>query len=365
MNNAAIKAAEPGSVVRDTVVPGLHLRVLASGRKSFYLYFRTKAGRERRPKIGDFPLFTIANARDAAKALLLEVAKGHDPVAERQAAKDAPTVEKLMDRYKTEHATRKKSTREDKRIIDVYVVPRLGAMKAADVTHDDVSALHTSLKATPYMANRVLSLLSKAFSLAETWRIRPRNSNPCHGVRRFQEQARRRYMDGREAPAIAAALNKRRQSHPQQVAFVFLLILTGARCSEIENAKAEYLAGSKLELPDSKTGRRTIYLPATVMDILTDLSPFPGDTLVGIKAPRKFWNMIRKEAGCPDLRMHDLRHSFASAALSAGLTLGQIGELLGHASTQTTQRYAHLVEEMGTTAVEQTAQVIRDRMFSQ
>lgn len=362
MNNATIKAAEPGSVVRDPTVPGLHLRVLPSGRRTFYLYFRTKAGRERRPKVGDWPLFTIAQARDVAKSILQEVAKGHDPMAERKAAKEAPRVDDLMDRYKTEHAAGKKSEREDKRIIDVYVTPRLGRRKVADVTYDDVLGLHRSMADSPYMANRVLSLLSKAFSLAETWQMRPRGTSPCHGVRRFTERPRRRYMSGSEAPAIAAALNARRETHPRQVAFIYLLILTGARCGEIEAAMPEWLNGAKLELPDSKTGARTIYLPQPVMDILEALPRAPGETLVGIRAPRKFWNGVRKAAGCPDLRLHDLRHSFASAALSAGLTLAQIGELLGHANPQTTQRYAHLIEEMANTAVEQTSSVILDRM---
>jgi len=146
------------------------------------------------------------------------------------------------------------------------------------------------------------------------------------------------------------------------VAFIYLLILSGARKGEIAAARPEWLDGDVLRLPDSKTGEKPVYLPPAAMAVIARLPRTRSGTLTGILDPKKFWEGIRTRAGCPDLRMHDLRHTFASAAISAGLTLAQIGELLGHSSTQTTQRYAHLIEEAAHTAAAQTADVMVARM---
>src|SRR6185312_8944359 len=130
---------------------------------------------------------------------------------------------------------------------------------------------------------------------------------------------------------------------------------------EIWEARWDWLDGNVLRLPDSKTGAKPVYLPPEAMDVI-DALPRTSGTITGIGPPYKLWYKVRKAAGCPDLRLHDLRHSFASAGLAQGLSLAQIGELLGHASTQTTMRYAHLVEDAAHAAAAKTAGYVSANM---
>ena len=250
----------------------------------------------------------------------------------------------LCNRYLREYVGMKKdrSQLEDLRQIRRYILPAIGAMPAADVQYEDIEKLHAAMEATPYQANRTLALLSKIFSLAEKWRLRPYGSNPCAGIQRYREVPRTRYMSPAEAPKLAAALDRHAAAHPQEVAFLYLLLLTGARPDEIARAQADWIVGDVLCLPDSKTGARKVYLPPQVAGILASL-PTGLPTLLGIKSPAKLWGRIRTEIGSPDLRLYDIRHHFASIALAAGHSLDQIGELLGHKSTSTTKRYAHLL----------------------
>lgn len=253
-------------------------------------------------------------------------------------------VAALCDRYLDKYAAKKKprSQAEDARQIKAHVLPALGSKLVDEVQYEDIERLHVKLKKTPHQANRVVALLSKMFSLAEKWRLRPPGSNPCRGVDRYREVSRSRYMTPEEARALAAALQRHEAAHPQEVAFIYLLMLTGARPDEIARAEAGWVSGGVLRLPESKTGARSVYLAPQVAGILAAL-PTGRPGLFGIKTPRKLWDIIRKEIGAPDLRMYDLRHQFASVALAAGHSLDQIGELLGHKSTQTTRRYAHLL----------------------
>ena len=362
MTNAEIKAAAPGAVLRDDAVTGLHLRAF-EGRKSFYLWFRTKAGVERKPKIGDWGNITLAQARDLARAMLAKVAAGEDPVAERKALRAAPTVSDLCDQYLREHVPHKKSAsqKEDKHQIEHYVRPRLGKKKIADVTYNDIALVHKALAHVPYRANRLLALLSKMFTLAERWGHRPGHTNPCRHIERYKEAKRERYMAREEAQAVAEALARHEEQFPQAVSFIYLLILTGARRGEIAAAKWDWLDGNVLRLPDSKTGAKCVFLPPQAMAVVEKLPRTTG-TICGLRSPRALWDKVRAEAGCPDLRLHDLRHSFASAALAAGLSLSQIGELLGHRSTQTTKRYAHLMDEAAHAAAAQTASKLAEMM---
>lgn len=364
MDIRLIKSAQVGAIIRDDVVQGLHLRVFAN-RKSFYLYFRTKDGMERRPKIGDWPTVAIPDARKVAKEMLLEVAQGKDPIAERKSLREAPRCLDAWEQYKVEHLPKKKSSRDDIARWDGCVSDKFKAIRVADVDYNDVYALHQKLKDTPYQANRTLALISKLMNLCEKWGYRPTGSNPCRHVEKFKEQKRRRYMTAEEAMKISAALHRERAVAPASVAFIYLLILTGARCGEIASAKWSQLIDNKLVLQEHKTDSqghdRVIHLPAVAMDIIEKL-PRTNATITGILSPKKIWERIRKEAGCPDLRLHDLRHSFASVAVSAGYTLAQIGELLGHSSPATTARYAHLMEDAASAAAQDVADQITSRM---
>jgi len=363
LTNSNIKQLKPGESLRDKRVTGLQLRAFEQ-RKSFYLYYRTKAGKERRPKLGDFPTIKLADARSIAQDILFQVAQGRDPQKERQTAKNAPTVAELCDLYVTEHSVNKKSGWMDRMNFDNHIIPMLGKLKTHEVDIDDMERFHKSLSHIKPTANRMLALCSHMFNLAEKWKLRERHSNPCYLVTRYPEAMRKRYMTPEEATGIAMGLNKYKDSNPASVAFIYLLILSGARKAEIGNAKWDWLEGNKLHLPDSKTGAKLVHLPEQALEVIHAL-PRYCDTITGIKDPTRIWRKIRLEAGCPDLRLHDLRHSFASAGISAGLSLTQIGELLGHSDTRTTSRYAHLMDETATIAVNQTADMLEKMLMSE
>lgn len=350
-----------GSVIRDTKVVGLHAKKTNSGI-SWKLYYRTKEGRERRPKIGSYPGLTVTQAREIARGLLMEVAQGKDPSGEKRTSREAPTVKDMVDKYNKEHAPRKKTGGEDGRIAERYILPEFGNRKVFSIDYTDIAKLHRRMKKTPYQANRVVALLSKQFQLTERWGWRPQGSNPCRGVEKYREKKRKRYMAVEEAQAVAQCLDRHVERSPAGVAFIYLLILTGARLSEIAAAQWTDLDGGYITLEDSKNGEiRKIFLPEQAMKVIGQLPRTTG-SITGIKTPAKLWQTVRVEAGCPDLRLHDLRHSFASAAISAGFTLAQIGELLGHKSNQTTHRYAHLMDEMAKESANVTGELIADRM---
>lgn len=337
--------------VNDTVVPGLALRVFPT-YKAYYLFYRTKEGRQRRPKIGDAKIITLAQARQIAKAMLLQVAMGKDPMLERHRAQDAPTVNALADRYWERYGKNQKASRDVKRHLDRYIRRMLGSTRVCDVTYPDCERLHDMVAdQAPIQANRVIATFSAILKQAERWGMRPLDSNPCKRVRRTTEKARRRFMTPVEAQRIAAALRGLEALYPAGVAFIYLLILSGARCGEIAAARWEWIDDSVLTLQDSKTGFRQIHLPPQVLALLAKL-PRTSGTLTGLKhPPDRLWQKVRDLAGCPDLRLHDLRRSFASAALSAGLTLAQVGELLGHRNSQTTKGYSYLMKDAATAAV--------------
>lgn len=352
LTNDLIKAAAPGAVLRDDKVPGLHCRVFANSR-AFYLRYRTKGGIERKPKLGEWPTLSLTAARRIAGEMLEQVAAGQDPSRVRQEERAAPIMRELADRYMRAHGDRKKSGKEDRRMWDQYVLPALGGRKVADIRVVDVEDLLADL--APTMANRVRSLLSKAFNLAIKWEMATRN--PTTGTSRNPERKRRRYLSAEEAALLADRLRSHAAAKPQAVAFIWLLIYTGARPSELAAAKPSDLKGNAIVLREHKTDGtgddRVVHLPPQALAILAGLPK--GDTLLGIQNPRRLWETILDETGIQNLRLYDLRHSFASLALAQGYTLGQIGELLGHRSTQTTSRYAHLIDEAAKEAAGRTA----------
>ena len=364
MNLADIKYLPVGGVLHDDQVRGLHLRAF-EGRKSFYLFYRTKAGRQRRPKIGEWPTIALAQARDIAREMLMAVARGEDPSGEFQTERQAPTVADLWDRFWKDHAKAKKSGHSDELRYNRCIKPNLGIEKVKDVTYSMMKTLHTDMFLTPTDANRVLALASTMFNHAEILGWRPQGTNPCMHVKRYKEKRRKRKMEGDEPAKIARLLLAYEDKNPQAVAFIYMLIFTGARKSEIAKARPHHIVGDKLVLEEHKTDDggedRIIHLPPIVKRLI-DRLPKTSGTLMGIKDPRALWVKIREEAGCPDLRMHDLRRSFASAALSAGYTLAQVGELLGHASPQTTKGYAYLIDDVAKEAASATADALQAMM---
>ena len=348
-------------IVYDVDPKGFGIRLTAGGSRSFVLNYRI-GRRERRQTIGAFPTWSVRDARAEAKALKREIDRGNDPLAERDRARTAPTMMELCERYLTEHARPKKkasSAGEDERNIRLHVKPALGKLLVADIEPDDIARLHHKMQHSPISANRVRSLLSKMFALAEVWDLRPANSNPVRGIDRFKERSRDRLMTAGELARIGDALTGHK-GYWGGPAAIRLLALTGMRKSEVLSlrwADVDFEHGAA-RLPDSKTGAKTVPLGAAALAVLSGLPRVEGNPFVLPAArarrsdndgtPRHFvqvhttWEAVTRAAGIADLRIHDLRHAFASVGALAGNSLYIIGKLLGHADAKTTQRYAHL-----------------------
>lgn len=360
-------------VLWDAEVRGFGCKITPAGRRSYFCYYRTRDGLQRRPAIGQHGPLTVQEAREIAKAWLREVAAGGDPSPARQDARRAPTVAALCERFLTEHAARRNkpgTAYNYRRMVERFVLPELGHRRVADLTRADVERLHAKLAATPYQANRVVGLVSKMLNLAERWGLRPDGTNPVRHVEKNREARRERYLAPEELARLGATLAEAERAGtelPVAIAAIRLLIFSGCRLSEILTLRWEHvdLARGCLRLPDSKTGAKTVYLNTAAVEVLEGLpreasgwvlpGAKPGAHLVNLQKP---WRRIRRAAGLGDLRIHDLRHSFASVAAGLGEGLHMIGKLLGHSQAQTTHRYAHLAADPVKAASERVAGAI-------
>jgi integrase len=267
--------------------------------------------------------------------------------------------------------TKPRTAVEYRRLVETIIVPAFGRKRVRDVTRGDISRLHHNQRATPYAANRTLAVLSKMFALAEKWGERPDGSNPCRHLQRYTEHKRERMLSAEEFGRLADALNASNRS-PYALAAIKLLAFTGGRMSEILGLKWEWvdLERGEARLPDSKTGTKTLHLPPPALAVLADLPRVEGNPylIVGhIRGARlvnleKPWRSIRKAASLPDIRLHDLRHAFASVAASSGMGLPIIGKMLGHTQAATTHRYAHLAPDPVKAAAATVAAKIADAM---
>jgi integrase len=298
--------------------------------------------------------WTPASARIEAKRLLGEIAAGRDPAVERERHQSYMLRDAVPPYLEHVKARRKASTHDlYARVLNAYALPAIGKHRLLDVTSADIAKLHDSMNATPSQANLTVRVLSALFQWAGKRGLVPKGFNPCKdAVEKYDEQPRERYLTIEEFKRLGAALDQFRDVHPYVVHAVGLLALTGARKNEILTLKWEYVdtAQGVLRLPDSKTGAKVIYLNAAALGILNatprlDNNPYvmPGAKAgEHLKLIAKPWDKIRKAAGLPDLRMHDLRHSFASLAAGKGMSLHMIGAMLGHKDMKSTRRYAHL-----------------------
>ena len=335
-------------------------RVLARGGRrgpsvTYFLKYRNTEGRQRWHSIGRHGApWVPETARVEAKRLLGAVAAGRDPAADRNARKEAPTVAKLAARFLKEHIDVKRkarTAREYRRLIGNVIIPALGQKRVADVMRQDVAQFHNSRRTTPIEANRTLALLSVLFSFAERQGERPDGSNPCRHVERFPQRRRERFLSADELARLGDALTPYSGS-PYHPAAIKLLVFTGARLSEVLGLQWDWISLERGEarLPDSKTGAKTIHLPPPALEVLGGLPRLEGNPYVlGARRSTTFiekpWRVIRKAAGLEDVRLHDLRHAFASVAAASGMGLPIIGKMLGHTQAQTTQRYAHLASD--------------------
>jgi integrase len=342
----------------DDLVRRFAARTTAAGAKAFVLDYRRKAdGLKRRHTIGSFPDWTTLAAREEAKRLKREIDGGADPIGEQRSDREAPTVDDLCNRYEAEQLPRKRaSTQRDYRsILRVHIRPRIGKRKVAALTFSDIDDLHRAVtKASgAYRANHVIAVVSKLCSLAVQWRWR--TANPCRGIERHAEDPRKRYLGGAELERLSRALV---EHDDRDASDIFrLLLLTGARRGEVLSAKWDHFDLQKgvWTKPGATTKRKTTHvvpLSPAAMAIIAGRQQtkceflFPATHGDGHRAEVKSnWRRICRAAKIDGLRVHDLRHSFASIAASSGVSLHAIGGLLGHTAAATTHRYAHLFDD--------------------
>ena len=377
-----VEAAKPQDkdyIICDDDLAGFAVRILPSGRRSYIVQYRI-GNRYRRMSLGAHGVLTPEKARRMAFKVLAAVKDGEDPAGERSRARKACTVKELAERFDQEHiSVRLKSgtATEYRRNLRRFILPTLGRLKVADVTRADVAKFHHDLRHIPYQANRNLEVISKMFSMAEMWGMRPDGSNPRLHIKKYPEEKRERYLSQKELSDLGSVLNEAEEMGVDDIyaiSAIRLLIFTGCRLNEIMSLKWTEvdLANSCLRLSDSKTGARVVHLGPPALDLLKNLKRQPKNPWVvcgkipgtNRKEIQKFWQRIRKRAGIEDVRIHDLRHSFASNAVAQGMSLPMIGKLLGHTQVQTTARYAHLAADPVKAAASSVSSNIFDSLNS-
>ncbi len=358
LTKRVVESVEPDPLKRtflwDTEVIGFCLRIYPTGRKTYFLQFRNQHHVTRKIKLGVHGNITTEQAREKAAQISLQISAGKDP-AESQ--KKFPTISNLAHEYLDLHAKvnkRARSIKDDSQMIVSIILPKLGHYKLDAITSHDLQKLHKDLQETPYLANRVRSLLSKMFNLSKKWGWH--HENPALSVAKYQEQKRTRFLNKEELGRLWGVLDQ----YPTYItAYVFkFLILTGARKGEALNAtwnqfdletgvwtKPSHLTKQKKteRLPLSE---ETITLLQQIKMLGTSSYVFPGKIKdKPLQEIKNFWANIIKKAELDGVRIHDLRHTYASHLVSQGLSLSIVGKLLGHTQAATTQRYAHLHDE--------------------
>ena len=356
----AAEIREKTHTITDSQIPGFGIRIMPGGTRTYVVMYRA-GGRRRRMVLGHHGVTTPEQARTSAINILARVRNGEDPAASRQGGGHIVTVADLAERFDEEHiAVRLKlrTAKEYRRNLRLFVVPALGRLKVADVTRTDVARLHHEFRDTPYQSNRNLEIVSKMFNLSEMWGLRSDGSNPCRHVKKFKEEKRERYLSADELGRLGEVLRQCEQEgieSASEINLIRLLMLTGCRLSEIQTLKWDYVdfENRALHLPDSKTGVKIVHLGPPALKVLIGIerieeNPWVITGKVGnthLQEPQRPWRRIRKRAGLDDVRIHDLRHTFASVAVSGGQGLPMIGKMLGHTQVQTTARYAHLATD--------------------
>jgi integrase len=365
---AEIRATE--YFIWDDDIPGFGLRVLPSKRKSYIVQYR--AGRRSwRMSLGLSTVLTCEQARTRAIAIVAAAKNGEDPAAKRDADRQAITVKELAERFDKEHISvrvKESTAKGYRRMLERVIIPALGRHRVTEVTRADIAKIHHDLRHIPYDANRCLEIISKMFSLAEMWGLRPEGTNPRKHIKKYPEEKRERFLSAAELRRVGEVLHEMEDEGvelPSAIAAVRLLILTGCRLGEIMTLKWEYVdfAGKALRLPDSKTGAKVVHLGQPAVEVLQKIERVEKNpwVIVGTKPGARlsdlqpFWQRVRARAGLKDVRIHDLRHTFASTAVAAGQGLPMIGKLLGHTQVQTTARYAHLAADPVKDAAERVA----------
>jgi len=361
----------------DSEQRGFMLEVRRSGGKTYYQRYTDERGRERQFKIGPADVLPLSMARRKARTAAAEALVGSDPQERRAEMRTIPTLAELVrDRYLPHVKSYKRSWCTDETVLRIHILPVLGFQYVDLVRAEPIAALVERMREKGYATgttNRVVIVLRHIFNLARKWRVPGVGENPTAGINLAPDVKRERFLSIEEAQRLIASI----ELDENQVAAkaIMLLLLTGARRNEITHARWDYLDWEKrtLLVPVAKSGKpRTIALNVTAIELLRsiprlDLNPYIlPSPVTGEPSPSLFfpWQRIRTRAELPDLRLHDLRHSFASFLVNKGVSLYVVQGLLGHAHTKYTQRYAHLTSDTLRDAAETVSSVIASAAMS-
>ena len=358
----ALAASQRDVIVWDRELAGFGVRVYPSGRKVYVVQSRA-GGRPRRVTLGSHGEITATQARKRAFQVIGRIKRGEDPALPPPHA-GSVTVAGLAERYMSAHVAQNCNAHTAGIYcgsLENHILPALGTMPLAMVERPHVQALHDRLRETPRAANRALSVLSKMFSLACAWGMVADGTNPCRAVRKYKEKKRERFLSRAEYRRLGYALAEAEAEaatgvegavSPYAIAALRLLMLTGCRLNEILTLRWDDVdrTAGEFRLRDGKNGARVVPLTPTAETVLAGIARAPRNPWViagrqpgtRLNTITQEWYRLRARAGLDDVRIHDLRHSYASRALAAGESLSTIGTLLGHADIQSTARYAHL-----------------------
>ena len=342
----------------DTEIKGFMLEHRASGGATYYFRYRDAAGKLRMNHLGRYGAGVLADARVKAHLMRRMVSEGGDPKVETHRFREVPTFgEFVRDRYLPFAKARKRSWDTDDSMLRNHILPVFAEFRMNRISRSDVMDFHHTMFKKGYAAgtcNRMLVLIKFIYNCAIRWDILPREGNPCTGIEAFEDHgARERYLTQEEVRRLFDELDRNRNVQVGQV--VQLLLYTGARKREVLDAKWEEIDFNRrlLTVPAIRSkSKKPRYIPlsAAAIELLQSLPRQEGIPWVFFnpktqRPPVSFfcaWDSIRKKAGIPEVRLHDLRHSYASFLINAGRSLYEVQKLLGHYDPKVTMRYAHL-----------------------
>ena len=358
----------------DTQQTGFLLEVRRSGGKTFYQRYTDARGRTRQFKIGPADLVGLSAARRKARAIVAQALIGEDPQERRAGLRSTPTLAELVsDRYLPHVQSYKRSWQTDETILRVHILPVLGSQYLDEVRGEAIADIVQRMRVKGYASgttNRVVVVLRHFFNLAHKWRVPGVVSNPTSGMKLAPDVNRERFLNVEEAQRLIASIEMDENKVARSA--IMLLLLTGARRNEITHARWEHVDWERrtLLVPMSKSGKpRAIALNTAALELLESITPVSGNPYIfpapttGRPSPSLYfpWNRIRVRAGLSDLRLHDLRHSFASFLVNKGISLYIVQGLLGHSHSRYTQRYAHLATETLSLAAEALSELFSRR----
>jgi integrase len=340
----------------DTLLSGYALRRTPAGAV-IHLAQARLGGRKVRFAAARWPEKRVSEGRELARLALTDMRAGRDPMLERRArqqvaAANGVTVRDFAEKWMADHVRlklRPKTATDYDLNLRKHVIPAVGGRPLVDLAFSDLNALHVKMKATPRAANYVIGMVSAM--MAHAVKAGLRRDNPARGITRYPEGLRERFLSPREFTAALEQIDaavKERVILPQAGAALKIALYTGMRRAEICNTRWSDIDWDRriIRLKEGKTGARTIHPNDQALDVLRSL-PRTGVLVIGLKPGTldRAWGLVRSRCGLTDVRLHDLRHSYASLALKSGLPLAMVGKLLGHKRARTTERYAHLAAD--------------------